>query len=58
MRSLITVGFSLAGNYFDNFSAANTGTTEMIFAIPYDQVYYGGFNLAATDPALFQSVHL
>lgn len=40
-------GFSLAGNYFDNFSAANTGTSEMIFAIPYDQVYYGGFNLAA-----------
>ena len=39
-------GYSLTGNYFDNFSAANTGTSEMIFAIPYDQVYYGGFNIA------------
>ena len=40
-------GFILTGNYFDNFSATNAGTSEMIFAIPYDQVYYGGFNLAA-----------
>jgi len=40
-------GFSLTGNYFDNFSAGNTGTSEMIFAIPYDQVYYGGFNVSA-----------
>ncbi|MDF1574756.1 MAG: RagB/SusD family nutrient uptake outer membrane protein [Bacteroidales bacterium] len=39
-------GYSLTGNYFDNFSAGNTGTSEMIFAIPYDQVYYGGFNIA------------
>jgi hypothetical protein len=43
--------FSLTGNYFDNFTASNTGTTEMIFAIPYDQVYYGGFQLAV------QSMH-
>jgi hypothetical protein len=40
-------GYSLTGNYFDNFSAGNTGTSEMIFAIPYDQVYYGGFNITA-----------
>lgn len=39
--------FNLEGNYFANFSATNTGTAEMIFAIPYDQVYYGGFNLTA-----------
>jgi hypothetical protein len=39
-------GFSLTGNYFDNFNASNTGTSEMIFAIPYDQVYYTGFALA------------
>ena len=39
-------GYSLTGNYFDNFSASNTGTSEMIFAIPYDQVYYTGFNIA------------
>ncbi len=39
-------GFDLTGNYFDNFSVSNTGTSEMIFAIPYDQVYYGGFDIA------------
>jgi hypothetical protein len=39
-------GFSLTGNYFDNFTASNTGTSEMIFAIPYDQVYYTGFAIA------------
>ena len=44
-------GFELTGNYFDNFSASNTGTSEMIFVIPYDQVYYGGFSLAV------QSLH-
>jgi len=37
-------GFELTANYFDNFSAANTGTNEMIFAIPYDQVFLTGFN--------------
>ena len=37
--------FELTTNYFDNFAAANTGTSEMIFAIPYDQVYLQGFNL-------------
>jgi len=46
-NEVIAGPFSLTGNYFDNFSASNTGTEEMIFAIPYDQVYYGGFNLAA-----------
>ena len=45
-NEVIAGPFSLTGNYFDNFSAGNTGTSEMIFAIPYDQVYYGGFNLA------------
>jgi hypothetical protein len=45
---IITDGlYSLEGDYFANFSAGNTGTSEMIFAIPYDQVYYGGFNLGA-----------
>lgn len=38
--------YNLESNYFANFEAGNTGTAEMIFAIPYDQVYYGGFNLA------------
>ena len=38
--------YTLEGDYFANFTAGNTGTAEMIFAIPYDQVYYNGFNLA------------
>jgi starch-binding outer membrane protein, SusD/RagB family len=38
-------GFSLEGDYFSNFSAQNTGTNEMIFAIPYDQVFLTGFNM-------------
>jgi len=45
---IITDGlYSLEGDYFANFSAGNTGTSEMIFAIPYDQVYYTEFNLGA-----------
>lgn len=43
---VISGGYTLTGNYFDNFAAGNTGTSEMVFAIPYDQVYYGGFNIA------------
>ncbi len=46
-NEVIGGGYLLTGNYFDNFAAGNTGTSEMIFAIPYDQVYYGGFNLTA-----------
>ncbi len=46
-NEVIAGPFSLTGNYFENFSASNTGTSEMIFAIPYDQVYYGGFNVSA-----------
>ena len=33
------------GNYHDNFSINNSGSSEMIFAIPYDAVFAGGFNL-------------
>lgn len=35
--------YALLGNYFDNFSTDNSGSTEFIFAIPYDQVFAGGF---------------
>ncbi len=38
-------GFALEGDYFANFSAANTGTNEMIWSIPYDEVFFGGFNM-------------
>ena len=39
-------GFDLESDFFANFSAANTGTNEMIFAIPYDQVFFTGFNMS------------
>lgn len=39
-------GFALMGNYFDNFITDNQGSTEFIFAIPYDQVFATGNNLA------------
>ncbi len=38
--------FSLASNYSDNFIAENQGSPEFIFAIPYDEVFATGFNLA------------
>ncbi len=37
--------FDLQADFFSNFSADNTGTKEMLFAIPYDQVFYQGFNM-------------
>ena len=37
--------FSLTGNFFDNFITANEGSSEFIFAIPYDQVFAQGHNL-------------
>lgn len=37
--------YSLMGNYADNFSRNNIGSTESIWAIPYDGVKAGGFNL-------------
>jgi hypothetical protein len=39
--------YSLAGNYFDNFNANNSNSPEFIFAIPYDRVFYRGFNMPA-----------
>jgi len=38
--------YSLEGNYFANFNEDNSGSTEFIFAIPYDQVFFLGFDLA------------
>lgn len=37
--------YSMAANYLDNFKVDNSGSPEMIFAIPYDKVFLGGFNL-------------
>lgn len=38
--------YSLENNYFANFNVDNASSKEFIFAIPYDQVFYKGFNLA------------
>lgn len=37
--------FALSSNYHDNFAIDNSGSPENIFAIPYDAVFAGGFNL-------------
>jgi hypothetical protein len=34
----------LESNYFANFNANNQSSKEFIFAIPYDKVYFKGFN--------------
>ncbi len=38
--------YSLESNYFANFNVNNSGSKEFIFAIPYDEVFFQGFNLA------------
>lgn len=37
--------FSLESNYFANFNTENSSSIEFIFAIPYDQIFFTGFNL-------------
>lgn len=37
--------YSLEANFFDNFRTENANSKENIFAIPYDKVFAGGFNL-------------
>lgn len=37
--------YSLESNYFNNFNVNNSGSKEFIFAIPYDKVFFTGFNL-------------
>lgn len=38
-------GYSLTPNFFANFSARNSGSSENIFTLPYDANNAGGFNL-------------
>ncbi len=38
--------YSLSSNFFANFSERNSGSTENILTLPYDQNNAGGFNLA------------
>ena len=37
--------FTLATDYFENFNVENSGSPEFIMAIPYDEVFFQGFNL-------------
>jgi hypothetical protein len=37
--------YSLESNYFANFNVDNSNSKEFIFAIPYDKIFYTGFNL-------------
>lgn len=37
--------FSLESDYFNNFAVENSGSSETIFAIPYDEVFLPGFNM-------------
>ena len=37
--------YSLESDFFANFDVDNAGSSEFIFAIPYDQVFATGFNL-------------
>jgi starch-binding outer membrane protein, SusD/RagB family len=37
--------FALTPNYIDNFKRDNQGASEFIWAVPYDHVSFGGFNL-------------
>lgn len=38
--------YSLENNYFANFNVDNSGSSEFIFAIPYDEVFFREFNIA------------
>jgi len=38
--------YSLSSNFFSNFSERNSGSTENILTLPYDQNNAGGFNIA------------
>ncbi len=37
--------YTLEPNYFTNFDESSEVSKEFIFALPYDEVFYGGFNL-------------
>ncbi len=39
--------FTLESNYFTNFNVNNSASKEFIFAIPYDKVFFKGFNLSS-----------
>ena len=50
--------FSLESNYFNNFNINNEGSSETIFAIPYNTVFAGGMNIVmATLPGPLQATY-
>jgi len=38
--------YNLESNYFANFNVSDQGSKEFIFAIPYDQIFFTGFNMS------------
>ena len=45
-NAIITSGnFTMEPDYFRNFNVDNSGSSEFIFAIPYDEVFAGGLNI-------------
>jgi hypothetical protein len=45
---IINSGFyTLETDYFNNFNVNNSGSKEFIFAIPYDKIFFKGFNLSS-----------
>ena len=46
LNEIINSGkYTLEPNFFNNFDANNSGSKEFIVAIPFDQVFFQGFNL-------------
>lgn len=41
--------YSLESNYFANFNVNNSGSKEFIFAIPYDKIFFTGFEMGAAS---------
>ena len=40
--------YNLESNYFANFNVNNSASKEFIFAIPYDKIFFTGFNMNAS----------
>ena len=41
--------YNLESNYFANFNVNNSSSKEFIFAIPYDKIFFTGFNMNASS---------
>ncbi len=55
---ILSEHFSLEGNYFANFNTDNGGSSETIFAIPYNSVFAAGMNIVMmTLPGPLQATY-